>query len=422
MAFLDLTGRKFRKLSVISRAPNNKRGSAQWICLCDCGRKRIVETARLNDGKIWNCGCENKTPTPLINEIGKRYGKLTVTSRVKEKGQRSTKYKCLCDCGRTIIASAQGLRHGTPKSCPSCKVSSKLIDLTGQKYGKLTVLKRFFLQKSATLWECICDCGNKIVVQKGQLDDGSSCGCSRKKSFNTNADFSDLSGQRFGKITVISRVDNGARWNCHCDCGRDIEYYHSHLIDDKYTSCGCAFIKPYEDQTLSSQHSLYENYRRNASSRKISFELNFNQFIEFTKGDCFYCGKKPSQQQKISPSSIGYTYNGLDRRDNSVGYCESNIDSCCKICNKAKWTMNKNSFISWIKRVHEHPKQPSLKLIKYDHNKDWGIKYIYRSYESSCAKNRGYSFLLDYEEFSNLVQQDCYYCGIPALQNLFKSI
>ena len=412
MTFLDITGQKFGKLLVVSRAPNNERGSATWNCLCDCGKNRLVETARLKDGKIWNCGCENKTPTPLIDMIGKRFGKLTVIFRVM--GQRSTKYSCLCDCGKSLIAFATGLRRGTTKSCPSCKVSPRLIDITGQKFGKLTILRRFFPQKSSeVVWECLCDCGNKIVVQKGQLNKESSCGCSRKKSFNTNANFSDLTGQRFGKITVISRVDGGARWNCHCDCGKDLEYYHSHLVNDKFTSCGCAFIKPYEDQTLSSQHSLYEGYRKNASYRKISFDLNFDQFIEFTKGDCFYCGVKPMQHFKAACALKGYIYNGLDRLDNSKGYCMSNVVSCCKTCNKAKWTMDKDPFIAWIKRGHEHSIRPILKLIKYNQDKEWGTKFIYGAYERLCAKKRGLSFLLKYEEFSSLIQQDCYYCGIP---------
>lgn len=213
---IDLTGQVFGELVVIHRDINSSGGDARWNCLCSCGKNRIVETARLKDGKIRSCGCKNRTPTLLIDITGQRFGKLLVISRVK--GRRSTQYDCICDCGNRAVVLSSGLRRGTTKSCPSCRQSSKLIDITGQRFGKLTVLRRFFPQPSdGPVWECSCECGNKIVVQKGQLNKDSNCGCSRKKSFNTNADFSDLTGQKFGKITAISRLDNGARWNCLCD-------------------------------------------------------------------------------------------------------------------------------------------------------------------------------------------------------------
>lgn len=415
---IDLTGQKFGDLLVISRSINNDRGSARWDCSCSCGKSRVVETARLKDGKIWNCGCKNKTPTPLIDLTNQRFGKLLVISRANKGCRRGALFDCICDCGNRTTVLGLGLRRGTTRSCPSCRLSRKLIDITGQVHGKLTVLRRFFPQKfSGPLWECLCECGNKIVVQKGQLNKDSSCGCGRKKSFNTNANFSDLVGRKFGKITVISRVDNGALWNCLCECGRKIEYYYSHLVDNKYTSCGCTFIGPYEDQTLSSQHALYNNYINGSKNRKIVFDLNFDQFIELTKKDCFYCGRPPSQYYKVRCSFKGYIYNGIDRLEGEKGYSTDNVVSCCKICNRAKWIMNKDSFIALVKRIHEHAH--AMKKFEYDSKKEYGFNPIYKSYKNYCAKKRGHIFLLSYEEFSSLIQQDCYYCGSPP-QNLLK--
>ena len=55
---------------------------------------------------------------------------------------------------------------------------SKLIDLTGQKFGKLTVQKLAYTNNKA-FWECICDCGNKKIVSTSDLKCGKvkSCGC-----------------------------------------------------------------------------------------------------------------------------------------------------------------------------------------------------------------------------------------------------
>ena len=66
----------------------------------------------------------------------------------------------------------------------------KAHDLTGQKFGRLTVIKRVesLVQPSGqrkTRWLCKCDCGNEKIIQSSQLKSGmtKSCGClSREKS------------------------------------------------------------------------------------------------------------------------------------------------------------------------------------------------------------------------------------------------
>lgn len=66
---------------------------------------------------------------------------------------------------------------------------AKLIDLTNQKFGKLTAIKRaedYIKPSGAKMvrWECKCDCGNTIVVRGDHLRNGTtkSCGCSRKEA------------------------------------------------------------------------------------------------------------------------------------------------------------------------------------------------------------------------------------------------
>lgn len=56
------------------------------------------------------------------------------------------------------------------------------IDLTGQRFGSLTVIERDFT-KSTTAWKCQCDCGNECVVFSANLTRGhtKSCGCLRLK-------------------------------------------------------------------------------------------------------------------------------------------------------------------------------------------------------------------------------------------------
>ena len=53
----DMTGLRFGRLVVLSRAENNARQDAQWLCRCDCGTDKIVLGNFLRQGKALSCGC-----------------------------------------------------------------------------------------------------------------------------------------------------------------------------------------------------------------------------------------------------------------------------------------------------------------------------------------------------------------------------
>lgn len=57
------------------------------------------------------------------------------------------------------------------------------LDLTGARFGKLTAVKRAANNKKQTVWECLCDCGNTVLVQTGHLRSGTtvSCGCYKRQ-------------------------------------------------------------------------------------------------------------------------------------------------------------------------------------------------------------------------------------------------
>lgn len=130
--------------------------------------------------------------------------------------------------------------------------TGKIIDLTGKKFGKLTVLKRVPNKNgNAARWLCQCDCGNQTEVDGVKLRryDTLSCGCLVKKSlikFNKSK-FNDLKGERFGKLTVLERVENigiQTAWLCQCDCGNQTIVMSSNLRKENGTrSCGCLLSK-----------------------------------------------------------------------------------------------------------------------------------------------------------------------------------
>lgn len=60
--FIDLTGQKFGRLTVIKRAEkiNNR---IKWLCKCDCGNEKKVNSAELLSGNTKSCGCYQKEQT-----------------------------------------------------------------------------------------------------------------------------------------------------------------------------------------------------------------------------------------------------------------------------------------------------------------------------------------------------------------------
>lgn len=55
--FIDLTGQRFGRLTVLERMENGENRSARWLCRCDCGNQKIVVGSALRAGKTVSCGC-----------------------------------------------------------------------------------------------------------------------------------------------------------------------------------------------------------------------------------------------------------------------------------------------------------------------------------------------------------------------------
>lgn len=97
----------------------------------------------------------------------------------------------------------------------------KVIDITGQKFGKLTALYDTGIRKNRqALWHCKCECGNECDVLGSSLRNGhtTSCGC---KNHDTRGE--NLIGQNFGQLIVLAREGSDkyrrALWRCKCNCG-----------------------------------------------------------------------------------------------------------------------------------------------------------------------------------------------------------
>lgn len=135
---------------------------------------------------------------------------------------------------------------------------SKLIDLTNQKFGRLTVLYKDNSKKSncGSYWICQCDCGKIKSIKSSSLRRGEiqSCGCLRNERSKQAKEklglVDNLVGQRFGLLTVLEKDEETTKkysgavyWKCLCDCGniKSIRGQNLKRKDENRTiSCGCS--------------------------------------------------------------------------------------------------------------------------------------------------------------------------------------
>ncbi len=181
----------------------------------------------------------------------------------------------------------------------------RALNLTGQKFGKLTVKRFHSIQRkqfanhtvSFTLWVVQCDCGSPEKPIKGtSLTSGNtkSCGCARRH-FSTNV---------------------------------------PHNLDDA----------DHRTQWLE-RSEVYCKYKYQARKRGLKWALSRSEFEALISGVCHYCGDPPSNRHH------GIAYGGIDRKNNSWGYTAENVVSCCKICNLMKHAMSYEDFVAHILKV-----------------------------------------------------------------------
>lgn len=128
------------------------------------------------------------------DETGKRYGRLTVVERFPVPGEKCAHWLCKCDCGGTKVVRGVDLRCGATQSCGCLKrenvrnlkknTRGKAHDYTGERFGRLVVIRRGGKCSSGARWICRCDCGNIVDVRGVCLKYGytHSCGCLRRET------------------------------------------------------------------------------------------------------------------------------------------------------------------------------------------------------------------------------------------------
>lgn len=181
----------------------------------------------------------------VIDMTGTQWGSLTVLERAENSKDGRAMWKCQCECGEERIVLGKQLRNGQVTKCKKCaRKGINSINLTGQRFGRLTVLEMTDKRRgSSIIWKCRCDCGEICYKPSKDLRDGrtKSCGCLQKE--NRSRIQKDLRGMRFGKLIVLDKepysLNNRKIWYCKCDCGNYKEVSTYQLLAGRVQSCGC---------------------------------------------------------------------------------------------------------------------------------------------------------------------------------------
>lgn len=174
--------------------------------------------------------------------------------------------------------------------------------------------------------------------------------------------FRDLTGERYGRLTVqavgLKTKSGNYKWICLCDCGAEKVLPADHLLRkvQPVQSCGC-----YRDDRIRETCSPDPNgtafrlllgvYKKRSRLKGIEFGLTEEEFRNLTSCDCHYCGAPPEMVIENRPRSGRYVYSSIDRKDPNDGYTPDNSVSCCKSCNYMKWTFSEAEFLERVKAI-----------------------------------------------------------------------
>lgn len=160
----------------------------------------------------------------------------------------------------------------------------------------------------------------------------------------------------------------------------------------------------FKAEAFTNKHVIWNHYVKGAKKRGIHFALSKTLFESLIVKPCFYCDDKKEGE-----------VNGIDRVDNQKGYIEENVVPCCETCNVLKGSQHPQEFIDKMQAIHIYQtiNQPILDALV----EKWSTTYRskttprYQTYVKG-ANTRNIAFEISEIEFSEIVQQTCYLCGL----------
>lgn len=191
----------------------------------------------------------------------------------------------------------------------------KRIDLTGQAFGRLTVVseaprRRLPSGQVQTMWWCVCQCGNEKAIPGHHLRAGRivSCGCFQKDLLRQRRD-EEVQGKRFGRLVALEKVGfrhQCAIWLCRCDCGNLTEVRSTSLRKFTTQSCGCLNVERTVEANTREVVSYIGAHARVARERGPA---KGHECVDCgrTAADWSYTGGAPDERIGSDPYALRYS-------------------------------------------------------------------------------------------------------------------
>ncbi len=226
----------------------------------------------------------------------------------------------------------------------------RYLDISNQKFHRLTATRVSNKRgkDGSVYWTCKCDCGKITEVRSDALRNGNikSCGCLLRV---------DLTGKKFGMLTVIQDAGirdshSQVKWLCKCDCGGTSTPTTVRLTSGMTKSCGCLRRK-----TGTKHHSFtgvgtlsgnfWNRVLNGAKVRKIAVKISIKSAWN----------KLQKQYEKCALTGVPISFHdntaSLDRINSDKPYQRGNIQWVHKRINLMKGTLSNAEFLEWCKKV-----------------------------------------------------------------------
>jgi len=119
--------------------------------------------------------------------------------------------------------------------------------------------------------------------------------------------------------------------------------------------CEKCITRRYDDDYI--YESAMYDYKKKAQERGYEFSITFEQFKELVSKNCHYCNGRPFSARFSRKSwNSKVKINGIDRKNNKLGYVDGNVLTCCNICNKGKNNKTYEEFMEYLNRIVEFRK------------------------------------------------------------------
>lgn len=279
--------------------------------------------------------------------IGQRFGRWVVIKRTDERKGNCVGFLCRCDCGTERVVDSTSLLRGSSQSC-GCKISDlnkeRSIDLTGYDAGAYKVISRYVQRASdgGVLWKCKCSCGNYFYASASHIARGGiiSCGCSKynsdgngtvnnfyvvpyedyKDSFSNIEEVSYEIDELHGIKALLVRCAYCGKFfkPSKVSVDRRLNYINGSSTTENrfYCSTNCKKACPIFGQIL------YPKGFKKATSREVQPELR-QLVLARDNYECQICGKNQHEVELHCHHIEGVEQNPIESAD---------IDNCITLC------------------------------------------------------------------------------------------